>query len=219
MFKAVTLAAAATLAEAAALQSYYQDDGYGQYYNQRRTPTHRPRLGLDKYDQTIWDYRTEMRARRYDDDLPRHYDYRPWLNDGPWKYFNRNYDSYDFVVDRFVPNNGSGIGWGPYQLYGNDADYDYWNRGQWRGEGQERATGGYGLETVGPRVLAYRRHGNDDYLYDGVTGGDYYGPSERYNFNDAYLGDVYDTPDYGWNRGSDDYADDYGDDYGYEEEY
>jgi hypothetical protein len=202
MYKFLALAA---VASAAQLQSYGYEDDYHYEPEWKRTPTHRPKLGLDKYDQTLWDYRTELRARRYDDDLPRHYDYTPRLNDGHAKYYNRHYDQYDFVVDRMVPHNGHGNGYGAYQLYGNDNDYDYFNRGQWRGYGLERATGGLGFEHVGPRVLAYRRHGNTDYLYDGVTGGDYYGPSERYPFNDAYLGDVYDTPDYGWNRGSDDY--------------
>ena len=164
-----------------------------------RTPTTRPGLGFDGYAQTIWDRRTDRRARRYDDDLPRHYDYRPRLNDGVWKYFNRHYDAYDFVVDRFVPNQGAGLGYGPYQLYGNDADYDYFNRGQWRGAGLERATGGRSLEGVGPRVLSYRKHGNNDYHYSGVTGDDYYGPSARQVYNDAYLGDVKKGTDWGWN--------------------
>lgn len=197
MFK--VLALTATIASAAQLESVYSN-GYDEEYAQDRVPTQRESLGLDKYDQTIWDYRTELRGRRYDDDLPRHYDYRPRLNDGLWKYYNRMYDMYDFVVDRFAPHNGHGNGYSPYQLYGNDNDYDYFNRGAWRGYGEARASKGVGYEDVGPRVLAYRRHGNTDYLYDGITGGDYYGPSERYNFNDAYLGDVYDTPDYGWNR-------------------
>lgn len=210
MFKCLALAC---IAAAASLQ----DAGYGDYateydggydtdYVADRTPTKRPTLGVDKYAQGIWDHRTERRARRYDDDLPRHYDYRPRLNDGPWKYFNRMYDQYDFVGDRFVPSQGSGVGWGPYQLYGNDGDYDYFNRGQWRGYGLERATGGRPLETVGPRVLSYRKHGNTDYGYSGVTGDDYYGPSARMNYNDAYLGDVAQGTDWGWNGRTSDYG-------------
>lgn len=214
MFKALTLAA---VANAAVLMNeydndyhvddydhdmdYYEDDyGYDDYHVADRTPTSRMELGTDKYMMSMWDRRTDRRGRRYDDDLPRHYDYRPRLNDGEWKYFNRHYDQYDFVVDRFVPNMGAGLGWGPYQLYGNDADYDYFNRGQWRGQGKVRATGGMPLETVGPRVLAYRRHGNNDYSYSGVTGDDYYGPSARMPYNDAFLGDVKKGTDWGYNR-------------------
>ena len=118
-------------------------------------------------------------------------------------------DRYDFIVDRFVPHQGSGLGWGPSQLYGNDGDYDYYNRGQWRGRGMERATGGKQLETVGPRILGYRMHGNDEYGYTGVTGDDYYGPSPRYPHNDAYLGDVAQGTDYGFNGRGTDYGEDY----------
>ena len=217
MFKTIALTAIIAAAQAASLMSYeddhhddhYEADEYDYDYEPEyvapRPPTVRKPLGFDPYGMTIWDRRTERRARRYNDDLPRHYDYRPRLNDGQWKYFNRHYDAMDFVVDRFVPNMGSGLGYGPYQLYGNDGDYDYYNRGQWRGWGRERATGGRPLETVGPRVLAYRRHGNDDYHYSGVTGDDYYGPSARQNFNDAYLGDVKKGTDWGWNGRGDDY--------------
>jgi hypothetical protein len=201
MFKAFALACAATAVQAATLMGeeddYHYDDEYDSYPADR-TPTKRSDLDTDKYMQTIWDYRTDRRARRYDDDLPRHYDYRPRLNDGEWKYFNRMYDQYDFVVDRFVPSMGSGLGWGPYQLYGNDGDYDYFNRGQWRGYGRPRTTART-FEGVGPRVLAYRRHGNPDYHYSGVTGDDYYGPSSRMDYNDAYLGDVKKGKDWGYN--------------------